>query len=293
VDVEFIAADAHDIVIDSITDVTQAGIFQYSSTVLPRASQLGGNSGNSFTIERVDGQEVRITFHIEDACGNRVFKPMTINHSASKGNISSLINNGDGTYSFVWASDIGCGLEQLGEVITISTAAIANPATQNETISFDLLTTRSSDPLAGPFVLMNKTPIGKDLQAGNTGDFVTVQASILQYDPPKQYCTNLLPGTMNPFTTQFTLAGDVGGNGSFSPLAPFDDHTETVNTDVMGIARADVYSGTADWDDSITVTAERTSREPTIPAVSPWATNLRSTPRTTAGSTRTACTPPR
>lgn len=254
--VDFIAADPHDIVIDSIVDVTQAGIFQFASNVLPRATQLGGNSGNSFTIERIDGQEVQVTFHIEDACGNRVFESMSISHSASKGNVSSLVDNGDGSYSFVWESNIGCGLEQLGEAITISTSAIANPSTQSETVSFDLLTTRSSDPLAGPFVLMDKNPIGKDLQAGNTGDFVTVQASILQYDPVKEYCTNLLPGTMSPFTMQFTLAGDVGGNGSFSPLAPFDDHTETVSTDVVGVAYVDVHSGTADWDDSVTVTAE-------------------------------------
>ncbi|MDT8365599.1 MAG: Ig-like domain-containing protein [bacterium] len=256
VDVDLIAAQPHDIVIDSIVDITQANIFQFAATVPDRATQLGGNSGSSFTIERVDGQEVGVTFHVEDECGNRVYKSLSINHSSSKGTLSSLIDNGDGSYSFAWESNIGCGLEQLSETITISTSAIANPSTQSETISFALLTTRSSDPLAGPFVLMDKIPIGKTLQAGNTGDYVTVQSSILQYDPVKQYCTNLIPGSMAPFSMQYTLAGDTNGNDSFSPLAPFNDITKTVTVNVAGIAQVDVYPGTADWDDSVTVTAE-------------------------------------
>lgn len=257
VNVTLIAAEPHDIVIDSIVDVSQAGIFQFASNVVPRATQLGGSSGGDFTIERIDGQEVKVTFHLEDACGNWVFESPSFNHSTSRGTVSNpLVNNGDGTHSFSWESDIGCGLEQLGETITISTSAIANPSTQIETVSFDMLTTRSSDPDSGPFVTMDVNPIGKDLQAGNTGDFVTVQATLQQYDPVQEYCTNLLAGSMQPFTMDFNLTGDTGGNGSFSASSPFNDVSESVATDVSGAADVNVYSGTADWDDSLTVTAD-------------------------------------
>ncbi len=256
VDVDFIAAGPHDIVIDSILDVTQAGIFNFSHTVLPRATQLGGNSGNSFQIERVDGQQVEIKFHIEDACGNRVFGQSPV-VSASRGLAAGLPEDPNGIHSVVWESDIGCGQALTGETITISDALITNPSTQFETVSFNLLETRSSvSDQSGPFVVLtNETPPpGHRLQAGNTADFVELQAVVSQYDSVEQYCTNI-PGV---FPVQFEVTGDANGNGSFSSLSPYDDTSETVDTSALGVAGIRLYSGTGDWDTNLTITATAT-----------------------------------
>ena len=255
VDVDLIAAQAHDIVIDSIVDVTQAGIFQFAASVPDRATQLGGNSGSSFTIERVDGQQVMVKFHLEDACGNRAFgQGSNLTVVTSTGNLAPLTSNPDGSLSFVWESNIGCGLETLNELFTLTASSIANPSTQTETVSFNLLSTRESDPLYSPFVWIDVSPLGDRLQAGNTSDYVELQATVSQYDPIENYCTNI-PGV---FPVEFTVAGDTGGNGSFSFAAPFNDISETVNTSALGLAGINLYTGTGDWDDTLVVTATAT-----------------------------------
>ena len=248
-----IAAEPYDIVMDSITDITQAGIFNFSSMVPPRASQLGGSTGSSFSIERIDGQEIGVRFHIEDACGNWVLGegPNVTVSTSTLFPATPLASNPDGSYSFAWEWGGGCGGGRLGENITINVSSITNPSTKSEIIAFDLPETLSSNPDSGPFLVMDQDPVGSSLQAGNTSDSVIIKATVTQYDPAQGYCTNI-PGV---FPVEFTVAGDAGGNGSFIFVNPFDDTVETVDTDAGGLAQVNLYSGTADWDDSLALTA--------------------------------------
>ncbi|MDF1535216.1 MAG: prepilin-type N-terminal cleavage/methylation domain-containing protein [bacterium] len=258
--VTLIAAMPHDIVIDSIVDISKAGIFQFSSSVLDRASQLGGNTGSSFEIERIDGQEVGIRFHLEDACGNRVFGETVDTVSVSIGHITGpTYNPSTGSYDLAWESNLGCGIEQLDQNIFISVSTIADPATKSETVAFKLLTTRSQNPDAGPFLVLDSNPLGKQLQAGNTNDNVTIQAEVLEYQEDSGFCVNLHSSTFpRVFPVKFTVAGEPTGNGSFDAVSPFNTVSKSVDSDNFAVAAVQLYSGTADWDGSLMVTATAT-----------------------------------
>lgn len=227
-------ASAYDIVVESI-DKASPPEFQFVSNVAV-------DNGSTFSIERVDDQWVTVDYYITDACGNRVFYEQP--------NITIIPDSGlytgpgedPGTalHSFDWKSNLGCGRDITNQTLEI------RDDTVTETITYNLLETQT-----GPMVLVSPSKL--NIQAGDTNDFTVLTVEIKEYDPEPALCVNV-PG---PFDVNLEVENDVpaDGNGSFSSAPLYDTVTTSTTADGAGVATVNLYSGTADKGNTITVTA--------------------------------------
>jgi len=232
-----IPAAPHNIIIDDIVELSGSGVYQF-------ASSPDVDNASTFEIEKVDGQLVGISFHLEDECGNRVYNENTsISVSASAGALGAWSEDSNGVISFTWDSDVGCGAVENDHTITITSSAIANIPTSTELITFDLLET-----VSGPRLILGVSSPGQ-LYAGDTTDSVTIDARVEEYDEALQLCYNV-PG---PFDVAMEVTGDGLGSGSFSG-SDHEQTTDTITTAGDGTGTLDLYPGTAKFNENLTVT---------------------------------------
>lgn len=241
---------AYDIIIDNISEPLPS-TFNFSASVAGAAAQRSTDQASSFSIDRVDGKPVVVSFHLEDQCGNWIFSEVpNLSVSTTSGTVIGL-SEASGTYSFTWKSDAGCGGAVPGQTITIASTTITDAVKKTEDIAFSLNQTRSG-PDAGPWVDLTADP-DSILAAGDTADNALVYASLMKYSTTQERCSNI-PGA---FSMDLELNGVSGTRaGSFSNSSPFDETTKTVVTDAgTGVATFRVYSGMAQWNDTFSLTA--------------------------------------
>jgi prepilin-type N-terminal cleavage/methylation domain-containing protein len=236
---------AYDIIIDSISEPA-ASSFNFSGNVPNANQQRSSNDPSSFSIDRVDGKDVLVTFHLEDECENWIFNEVPNLSVTPTIGQTTAITETSGTYSFIWRSDEGCGGEMPGQNLTINSISIADATRKTEVIDFDLNETRSG-PDAGPWLNFVADP-DQFMVAGDTSDSTLVTASIMKYSTTQERCSNI-PGAFN---IDLELQPDSSSRtGSFSDATPFDDTTRTVTT-AGGTGEVDftVYTGMAQWNDT-------------------------------------------
>jgi prepilin-type N-terminal cleavage/methylation domain-containing protein len=232
-----VPSDAYDIVIDSIVEQSGSGLYLFDSTILP-------DNNSTFEIERVDNQLVRVDFHLEDQCGNRVYvDPADISVNATTGD-KGVVLESNGLLSFTWWSNNGCGAMEADHTMAIEYLSLT------ETVTFDLLET-----VSGPRLILAAGVPGT-LVAGNTADFIAIDVTLEEYDEVLQLCYNV-PG---PYDVTFEVEGtDPTRSGSFSGT----DHQLTstsLTTSINGEGSVELHPGTAQCRstalcDALTVTA--------------------------------------
>ena len=245
--ITLIPGAAYDLAINSMEGPKDGGgsyLYQFTSP-----------TSNSFNMERVSNQHVRINFSVLDACGNRVFgQAPNLSAAPSYGSITAITAEADGTYTFDWYSPFGCGPPVSNQTIVISNTSITT-SLASETVDFNLLA--SLEPRLNLSVSKGGSPV--ELSAGCTADQVDITAVLQEYDPVVDECVNIVRpegSVTDSYAVTFTVAGANAslGNGSFNH-ADLTQDTLVTNTDALGYAYGVLNPGSSMKNQILTVTA--------------------------------------